>query len=229
MNNNEFELFHCEKTTIKQKNSFAGYENEGRNINFTEDGLILGTWGGGICKVDTRTKIYDSFKFESTDKISHLRNNVLYSTLNKNKKLLVTIENRGTLEYIHKNREFKRISKNLITKYNTATGNVALASNKTGASNTATGSIALFFNSEGSNNIDIGNNTLFRNREGTDFTATGSKALYNNVKGKKNTAIGNGALCSNNSTSRGTTMGFQAMFNWNNRETEIINFNTAVG
>ena len=117
VNNNTFELFHCDKNTIKQKNSFTGYENEGRNINFTEDGLILGTWGGGICKVDTVTKIYDSYKFESTDKISHLRNNVLYSILNKDKKLLVTIADKGTLEYTHKNRMFKRISENLLTKY----------------------------------------------------------------------------------------------------------------
>jgi len=112
-----FELFDCNRSTIQQKKTFTGYENESRNISFTNDGLLLGTWGGGICKVDTVKKTFDSYKFESTDLISHLRNNVVFSTVNKQNKFLVTIGKKGTLEYIHKDKKLKKISEKLLRKH----------------------------------------------------------------------------------------------------------------
>jgi len=113
----KFELFDCNESTIQQKNSLTGLENESRNISFTKEGLMLGTWGGGICKVDTVERIFDSYKFESTDFVSHLRNNVLFSTVNKQNKFIVTIDKKGTLEYIHNSKKLKKISKRLLSKY----------------------------------------------------------------------------------------------------------------
>ena len=85
---------------------------------------------------------------------------------------------------------FQRSLATLIGNNNTATGNVALASNTTGKSNTASGVNALLKNRTGSNNTTSGVASLYINRTGNNNTASGFNSLLRNTSGSNNIALG---------------------------------------
>jgi len=111
------DLYYCDETTISKNSILNGLENQIRNINFTSEGMFLGTWGGGICKLDTIDNIWDSYKFESPLIKSHTKNNTLYGIVNKKNKLIYSIFNKGTLEYDSKSKSLTPISSSYLDIY----------------------------------------------------------------------------------------------------------------
>jgi hypothetical protein len=104
---------------------------------------------------------------------------------------------------------------------NTAEGDNALFTLKTGIYNTATGFNALYYNDRKVSSADIDNasyNTatgafaLFINQLGHHNTACGADALRNNQFDNYNTAMGSGALF-NNHGPYNTATGFNALYN----------------
>jgi len=94
---------------------------------------------------------------------------------------------------------------------NTASGDRALLSNTTGYRNTASGSYALQSNVLGNGNTATGTQALFSNAIGSDNTASGNRALFSNTTGNSNTASGAGALYSNDTGSGNTASGLSAL------------------
>ncbi len=117
VDSNKFELYHCDETTITDINSFNGLENQVRIINFTNDGMFLGTWGGGICRFDTIDKIWDCNKYETAFPAAHIRNNVIYGFINSENDYILSLYNNGTIVYAHDNKSINRISANYLHKY----------------------------------------------------------------------------------------------------------------
>lgn len=78
--------------------------------------------------------------------------------------------------------------------YNTAVGNIALASNTSGTGNSAFGIDALNANTNGVNNTAIGLGTMQVNTTGSYNTAIGLDAMFKNIIGSNNTAVGNASL-----------------------------------
>jgi hypothetical protein len=113
----QIDLFYCDETTISKNSILNGLENQVRNINFTSDGMFLGTWGGGICKLDTTNNIWDSYKFESPILKSHTKNNILFGKVNKQKKLIYSIYGKGLQQYTPPNNLLTTISSNYLNHY----------------------------------------------------------------------------------------------------------------
>lgn len=74
--------------------------------------------------------------------------------------------------------------------YNTAVGELSLATNGAGTSNTAVGVESLYKNSTGNGNTAIGDSALLNNTSGGANIAVGSTALEANTTGSNNIAIG---------------------------------------
>jgi hypothetical protein len=95
--------------------------------------------------------------------------------------------------------------------FNTAVGFFALENNDLGNYNTAIGAGALFATADSVMNTAVGAGALLLNTGGTNNTATGAFALINNRSGTGNTAIGNQALQDNVDASGNTAVGSLAM------------------
>jgi len=94
---------------------------------------------------------------------------------------------------------------------NTAIGNAALFTNRTGFNNSAIGYAALFANTTGYSNTANGGSSLSSNTTGSSNTANGSLALFLNTTGGDNTANGSNALFSNTIGEGNTANGIQAL------------------
>jgi hypothetical protein len=108
--------------------------------------------------------------------------------------------------------------------YNTAVGHQALIYNQTGEDNTAIGSDALFSNTTGYDNTATGEGALNLNTTGSGNTADGREALNSNTTGSDNTATGIGALLLNSTGGGNTAIGRGALYS-----NTIGTFNTAIG
>jgi len=108
-------------------------------------------------------------------------------------------------------------------KYNTGSGELALAQDTTGNYNTANGWEALYSNTTGNENTAYGWVALGNNSGGGANTAVGFEALLSNTTGNSNTANGSGALYSNVTGFQNTAVGYGTLF------FSTANDNTAVG
>ncbi len=113
----KFRLYYCDINIIVDKKNLNGLENQIRNINFIHGGLMLGTWGGGICKLDTVNNIWESYKFESPFPKAHTRNNVLFAKVNKNRKYILSLFGKGTQEYNPKTNALTHLSNKYLSTY----------------------------------------------------------------------------------------------------------------
>ena len=111
---------------------------------------------------------------------------------------------------------------------NTATGQLALATNTTGNGNVATGGAALYLNTTGFDNTASGLEALLNNTTGNDNTASGAAALYFNTTGGSNTAFGDQALSNNTTGGGNTASGYSAGYTADASRVTGNN-NTAVG
>jgi len=114
---NSFELFYCDKNSIANKSDLNGLENQVRSINFSKEGMFLGTWGGGICTLDSISNSWDCYKFQTPSLKSHTKNNVIYAKVNKQKDLILSIYGYGTMKYFPKTKSLIPISKKYLNKY----------------------------------------------------------------------------------------------------------------
>lgn len=78
--------------------------------------------------------------------------------------------------------------------------------------NTAEGEDALFSVRSGFDNVAIGYEALYNNTDGIENTGTGYRALYSTTTGTRNTATGNAALSRNVTGGSNTATGLHAMF-----------------
>ncbi|PZR73289.1 MAG: hypothetical protein DLM73_11015 [Chthoniobacterales bacterium] len=108
--------------------------------------------------------------------------------------------------------------------HNTAEGDSALFSLRTGFGNTAIGFETLYSDTAGSYNVATGHHALFSLTTGNFNVATGTGALFYNTTGDANTASGAFALNSNTTGHHNTANGLIALAN-----NTTGRFNTATG
>jgi hypothetical protein len=94
---------------------------------------------------------------------------------------------------------------------NTVFGNLALASNSTGAVSVAIGAFALNSNTTGNQNTALGANSLRSNTTGNNNTAIGLSAMNSNTTGASNVALGQEALRYYVAVDNQTALGYQAL------------------
>ncbi len=107
--------------------------------------------------------------------------------------------------------------------FNTAIGELALASNNTGHENLAVGPFALYANTSGYYNTAVGNYALQSNKTGYSDVGVGTGALQFNT-GNFNSGVGSYALWRNTTGNSNTALGYYALLRY-----QTPSNNTAIG
>lgn len=113
--------------------------------------------------------------------------------------------------------------------FNTVLGNLAFASNTTGAQNTAIGYFTLTSSNGGNDNVGFGAHALAGNTTGNSNTAVGRNALLSNTSGSLNTAIGKDAGVSSPDLMNATAIGANAVVAASNSLVLGNNVNVGIG
>ncbi len=77
ISNKHWTYFPIEKHKSLNPKLFGGREGVVRSMHFDKDGYLwLGTWGGGLCKLNTTTGIFSIYKYEALSPVNGIRNNI---------------------------------------------------------------------------------------------------------------------------------------------------------